>query len=309
MALIKCPECQKEISDVAKGCPNCGYSLISKKKKTNKQRIVGVTIILLLIFINLVGNAGTEAIPPSIIFGIIGLYLIIKKPKQKSKQSINPYVDVSLYQNGTNTFPEVHYSNIFLQQGEWIIYAVPAKTFIEKEQVVGYTGSSAGVSVRVAKGVSVRSGSRRGTPVRQNVRKFNSGDYVVTNKRVLFVSQNNGFEFSIGKISTAKIITKDTFFITIGNKQKNICVDENQLKYAYGTTVFAINQNNENIGGIPQPPYMPQFSAQQLSGLEYAPNNMASNYTNDQVLNEMRSVQEAIDIMGSTESVEIFLSA
>lgn len=83
MALIKCPECQKEISDVAKSCPNCGYSLISKKKKTNKQRIVGVAIILLLIFINLVGNAGIEAIPLSIIFGIIGLYLIIKKPKQK----------------------------------------------------------------------------------------------------------------------------------------------------------------------------------------------------------------------------------
>ena len=26
MSLIKCPECQKEISDQAISCPNCGYS-------------------------------------------------------------------------------------------------------------------------------------------------------------------------------------------------------------------------------------------------------------------------------------------
>jgi len=31
MALINCPECQKEVSDQAASCPNCGFS-ISKKK-------------------------------------------------------------------------------------------------------------------------------------------------------------------------------------------------------------------------------------------------------------------------------------
>ena len=41
---------------------------------------------------------------------------------------------------------------------EILIYATPAATFKDKEQIVGYTGKSAGVSVRVAKGVTVRSG-------------------------------------------------------------------------------------------------------------------------------------------------------
>ena len=27
MSLINCPECNKEISDKAKCCPNCGYEL------------------------------------------------------------------------------------------------------------------------------------------------------------------------------------------------------------------------------------------------------------------------------------------
>lgn len=30
MSLIKCPECNKEISDKAKSCPNCGSTNIKK---------------------------------------------------------------------------------------------------------------------------------------------------------------------------------------------------------------------------------------------------------------------------------------
>ena len=33
MALIKCPECGKEISDKAKACPECGYKMNKSKKK------------------------------------------------------------------------------------------------------------------------------------------------------------------------------------------------------------------------------------------------------------------------------------
>lgn len=32
MSLIKCPECNKEISDKAKTCPNCGYPINSNTK-------------------------------------------------------------------------------------------------------------------------------------------------------------------------------------------------------------------------------------------------------------------------------------
>lgn len=32
MALIKCPECGKEISDRAASCPNCGYPITSRKE-------------------------------------------------------------------------------------------------------------------------------------------------------------------------------------------------------------------------------------------------------------------------------------
>ncbi|MEL7655387.1 MAG: zinc ribbon domain-containing protein [Bacillota bacterium] len=34
MALIRCPECNKEVSDQASSCPNCGYSIKARMKKT-----------------------------------------------------------------------------------------------------------------------------------------------------------------------------------------------------------------------------------------------------------------------------------
>lgn len=39
MALIKCPECGKEISDLAVSCPNCGFPLenLKKLKKTEEK--------------------------------------------------------------------------------------------------------------------------------------------------------------------------------------------------------------------------------------------------------------------------------
>lgn len=52
MALIKCPECGKEISDTIRKCPNCGYR---KKTKTDKKIfIIGGAIVALALIIGVV---------------------------------------------------------------------------------------------------------------------------------------------------------------------------------------------------------------------------------------------------------------
>ena len=68
MALIKCPECGKEISNKAKKCPNCAYSL--KKHKLNFKEHKKVIIISLLIFILIIGV-------------LIGFYIHSKKEYSK----------------------------------------------------------------------------------------------------------------------------------------------------------------------------------------------------------------------------------
>lgn len=49
MALIKCPECGKEISDKAKKCPNCGYKIKNGFIDRRKMRIIIVAIFLVLV--------------------------------------------------------------------------------------------------------------------------------------------------------------------------------------------------------------------------------------------------------------------
>lgn len=39
MALIKCPECEKEISDKASSCPSCGYPINKTEVETEQDRV------------------------------------------------------------------------------------------------------------------------------------------------------------------------------------------------------------------------------------------------------------------------------
>lgn len=50
--MIKCPECQKDISDIAKKCPNCGFVLNSQPEKQKKGyvwKILGCILALVII--------------------------------------------------------------------------------------------------------------------------------------------------------------------------------------------------------------------------------------------------------------------
>ena len=61
MALIKCPECNKEISDKAKKCPNCGFPIKRKKvrtlKKKKKSKSIFIVFTLAILFF-IVGGIG-----------------------------------------------------------------------------------------------------------------------------------------------------------------------------------------------------------------------------------------------------------
>ena len=145
----------------------------------------------------------------------------------------NPYVDVTPFVLDFG-FPFVDYNGFFCSDGEVVVYACPANVFKDKEQVVGYRGRSTGTSVRVAKGLYMRSGRSGSSAVRAEVRKYYNGDLIVTNKRVVFIGKDESFECLVEKITVTKLLTKSSFILQYGRTSKNISVDINTTEYAYG---------------------------------------------------------------------------
>lgn len=51
MALIRCPECNKEISDTVDTCIHCGYKLNNKKTNPNKNEIIKLVLPMILVLL------------------------------------------------------------------------------------------------------------------------------------------------------------------------------------------------------------------------------------------------------------------
>ncbi len=56
MALIRCPECNKQISETVESCPHCGYKFSSGetkkvKEKQGKFTVLGFVVIAVIIFV------------------------------------------------------------------------------------------------------------------------------------------------------------------------------------------------------------------------------------------------------------------
>ena len=152
----------------------------------------------------------------------------------------NPYVDATPYELDIG-FPIVKYTGFYPKAGEIVLYVVPAATFKDKEQLVGYTGKSAGASVRVAKGLTMRTGSYGSQPIRDTMRKHNFGDLIITNKRIVFIGKDDNFEFAINKVSAVKKLSNETFLIQAGSKSRNLWVDSGAIVYTVGFINFAVS--------------------------------------------------------------------
>lgn len=120
-----------------------------------------------------------------------------KKAQEQTERLMRRIDEVS----SVNELPVVETPlSIILSPGEICHYQTHASVVTIKEQVVGYTSGSSGVSVRLAKGLTVHSGSSRGRPIREDVEKEFPGIFSVTNKRIIMTGEK-GFEYSLNKLT------------------------------------------------------------------------------------------------------------
>lgn len=112
-------------------------------------------------------------------------------PADESIPAIMPHGALDQIRRGI--VPTMRTDRIMLTQGEICHFSERAILMTEKTQK-RYVGSSSGFSFRVCKGVTYRTGQRRGTPVEESYTEKNKGLLYITNKRIIFVSDKNAFD-------------------------------------------------------------------------------------------------------------------
>lgn len=204
--------------------------------------IICLCLSLIGFFLFVTEPDNTEPAVPAVMFFIVAIVILAtgkRKKMSKATGYINPYADVKPFEEDRG-WPIVSYSGINLDPQEMIIYAIPAQMSEEKEQIVGYAGGSTGYSVRVAKGLTLRKGKSQGKAIRQNVQNLYSGDYVITNQRIMFIGNKKSFEIPIDKITAAKPIANNAITVIAKNKNYSIIVDRDHTKHTLGFTWTAM---------------------------------------------------------------------
>lgn len=84
--------------------------------------------------------------------------------------------------------------SIMLKKDEVAFYEQSATLLITKNKLVGSTGKSSGISLRIAKGVYLRSGGSGSRKIYRDVTNRFTGLLSITNQRISFMQTQNAFE-------------------------------------------------------------------------------------------------------------------
>ena len=124
-----------------------------------------------------------------------------RKKSEQENRNETYMSDQDLQQIQAGGLPVLSSVPVILEEGEQAHFFAPARRYITKKKAVGRTGSGGGISVRVAKGVSVRSGGGASQTVYDDVTDAFAGRLILTNRRIVFLAEQNGFECKLSAIS------------------------------------------------------------------------------------------------------------
>lgn len=192
-----------------------------------------VVLILGIIFIPIGGIIAGSGDKTGLILVGLGVVLIavavvnrnrIKRQKAARTEANKAYMtDQDLQTIQAGGLPSVSGVPVVLADGEVAHYFAPARRYITKTKAIGRTGSGGGVRVRVAKGVSVAAGGGASQTVYDDVTDSFPGQIVLTDRRIVFLAQQNGFDC---KLDTISAITPegDRIMIQAGAKNYRLLV-------------------------------------------------------------------------------------
>ena len=192
-----------------------------------------VVLILGIIFVPIGGIIAGSGDKTGLILVGLGVVLVavavvnrnrIKRQKAAREEANKAYmIDQDLQTIQAGGLPSVSGVPVVLADGEVAHYFAPARRYITKTKAIGRTGSGGGVRVRVAKGVSVAAGGGASQTVYDDVTDSFPGQIVLTNRRIVFLAQQNGFDCKLDAIS-AITPEGDRIMIQAGTKNYRLLV-------------------------------------------------------------------------------------
>lgn len=179
----------------------------------------------------------------NIIFGIfcfivfvasLSAYLWIKKQTQKihkKRESEKQAIIDNYLRLGLKDLPIVPFpSTLVPKPGEICYWHCGAASSEEKVVTTGYTGGGAGVSVRVAKGVTLHTSSGRSRAIKQKVTQSYWGEFIITNQRVILKTQKGGFEKALSRITFLECDPKGLSF-QFGSTAKRVLLGSSPIPH------------------------------------------------------------------------------
>ncbi|WP_129596036.1 hypothetical protein [Anaerophilus nitritogenes] len=176
------------------------------------KRVIGVSLIVfgILAEVGAIVNIiiGEADLPLDLVMLFIsplmtivpGYFLIKNSTKtkiQNDKHQIKIQEEIEKIKKGS--LPEVD-TDILLKRSEICHYEQPA-TRLGQSTRTSYVGGYSGGSFRIAKGISIRTGSGTRTPITHHVTDFYNGRLLITNERILFMQPQKPFEMPLKKVS------------------------------------------------------------------------------------------------------------
>lgn len=201
--------------------------MIQQILKTKQGKwAVALVVISAISVASSVSKGSTEALPGALIFLVIAAVLVMNAMKAIKNPPPAPTLEdqgIHVSQEDLEAFktyrklPRLENSPVILAEGEQAVYACRAERVETKNRRIGTTGGGAGASIRVAKGVRIRTGGTGSKSVYGDVEMVHSGEFVVTTDRIVFVTNSRAYEEKLADISAISV-DSDCLTIMAGNR-------------------------------------------------------------------------------------------
>lgn len=197
-------------------------------------KILGICFFSMLCLVGITQRANARN---NLIFGLFCgiiaflLFLSVRHSDKKQREKSIQQADLIAQQNTLAEIKKQRLANVealnlipitsphlLLKQSEIAYIEQPATLTITENKVVGTTGRSSGVSMRIAKGMYVRTGGSGGRKIYDDVTTTYDGILSVTNQRISFMQERKAFEIQLSKLTNT---TSDDNTLVLQQRNKS----------------------------------------------------------------------------------------